>query len=942
MNFKINYNSKEIIIKAPDSFNDFCHQFKILFSISEKTDNFHFYYIDDDSEENIMSCDEDFNIFKELVETEQAVNCIYCKKINSKDKSKNNKDKEDTKEIKIRKDFEELKLKNEKQINNKNDNIFHKNQKDMEIIDNMSNDDKIEINKIFTEEEKNKEDEYSNNISNNIILEKEEIKNENEQKIIELQKKEDENKKKQEEIKLKEEFLKMQLEEINKEYNDSNDYNEEDDIQLEDTQNLMEINSQKLLNDKMAQKEEEYNEKIKLIEEEKKKILEKKVNEQMKEEEIIYKNTLEEEYRKKIEEELINEKKNLIEKNEKEKKLLEEKINKMRLSSELKMKELTQQIDKLNQEKARNENDLKNLEKEKLKQIDAKKKIEEENKKLKNAQEKLDKENKLKTEELNKIKQRETENKKIQKNSILQLKEIKKEKDKTLSQIQIYKEEEKQLSVKAKEKNKKEQKELKEQKKKEKKEKKEKKKMEQKLKKNQEKRHIKKEKKLIDDINNLKQKIQYQLITNEKEKIMLEDKHKKENADMEKKYKDQMEAECQKSEILIKEKIQQGIEAYKNQNGNNINMNYLDLDEGQLQSNIELLNEKKSRYQNDFQEMKNEIIKEMNIKYSKLMQEKIKELNNTIYENIQKQNQTILENYIKKYEELESQREQESIAFSNIVVPNPNKSVCKTVHNNVKCQQCFMNPIVGFRYKCTKCDNYNLCEKCEENNAESQNHPHEFIKIRNEENDNINNINNINNDNFININNINNNDNDENDHFLKELEFLEEEDNNKINNYDKDIYSYELLNKKEDVYICNTSKIKIISLIFKNNCKLTWPEGQTKLICDKNKSLIDFDDITLPPLKTGQYEENIKIELHIPGDLPFGTYKIYMNFNVNGKNYGEEIVISAIIETELKAFRVEYDLLDDTFSDQVILDALRKNGKWEDAFNYLINLNNNE
>ena len=62
-----------------------------------------------------------------------------------------------------------------------------------------------------------------------------------------------------------------------------------------------------------------------------------------------------------------------------------------------------------------------------------------------------------------------------------------------------------------------------------------------------------------------------------------------------------------------------------------------------------------------------------------------------------------------------------------------NKSNNNTVHLGIKCQRCFINPIIGIRYKCTECDNYNLCEKCEKENSETNEHPHLFIKYNKKE-----------------------------------------------------------------------------------------------------------------------------------------------------------------------------------------------------------------
>ena len=48
------------------------------------------------------------------------------------------------------------------------------------------------------------------------------------------------------------------------------------------------------------------------------------------------------------------------------------------------------------------------------------------------------------------------------------------------------------------------------------------------------------------------------------------------------------------------------------------------------------------------------------------------------------------------------------------------------IHHGIKCNKCGMNPIVGIRYKCMECDNFNFCENCEENVG----HPHLFYKIK--------------------------------------------------------------------------------------------------------------------------------------------------------------------------------------------------------------------
>ena len=48
------------------------------------------------------------------------------------------------------------------------------------------------------------------------------------------------------------------------------------------------------------------------------------------------------------------------------------------------------------------------------------------------------------------------------------------------------------------------------------------------------------------------------------------------------------------------------------------------------------------------------------------------------------------------------------------------------VHARVECDGCGVAPILGVRYKCSVCKNFDFCEKCED----SKDHPHAFLKIK--------------------------------------------------------------------------------------------------------------------------------------------------------------------------------------------------------------------
>jgi len=49
----------------------------------------------------------------------------------------------------------------------------------------------------------------------------------------------------------------------------------------------------------------------------------------------------------------------------------------------------------------------------------------------------------------------------------------------------------------------------------------------------------------------------------------------------------------------------------------------------------------------------------------------------------------------------------------------------KVEHTNVACDGCDVAPIVGPRYKCSVCKDFDFCKNCEER----MDHPHAFLKI---------------------------------------------------------------------------------------------------------------------------------------------------------------------------------------------------------------------
>ena len=304
----------------------------------------------------------------------------------------------------------------------------------------------------------------------------------------------------------------------------------------------------------------------------------------------------------------------------------------------------------------------------------------------------------------------------------------------------------------------------------------------------------------------------------------------------------------------------------------------------------QLENETKNKYEQEILLLKNNNAKLINDFNEKQRQ-------------YQEQQNKLIEDYNNKIIQLQKENKEYMMQVSKI-----QHSVCQTTHHGIKCQQCFKQPIIGYRYKCSVCNNYNLCQDCEEKNSINGSHQHCFLKIRNELNENFNNgnyINDNNNDNIIN-------------------------------------YSYKILSTKFITYIQQGIKAAKIPICLKNDGSSKWPENKTKLIVDQQNSMIVCDDIILKPLNPGeQYNYDIifnNLDYYGPRE-----YKTYFYFNVNGKNYGEKLCLSVVINPNqnnnnnnnniVEQFKNKYNLKNGRFTDEFIFNKLIENkNNFEAAF----------
>ena len=235
----------------------------------------------------------------------------------------------------------------------------------------------------------------------------------------------------------------------------------------------------------------------------------------------------------------------------------------------------------------------------------------------------------------------------------------------------------------------------------------------------------------------------------------------------------------------------------------------------------------------------------------------------------------------------------------------------KLVHKGYQCNICNQNPLLGIRYECENCCDYNLCEKCYYDvlNERKKHFNHKlFIKI-----DKV----------------IEKYNNRINDHSLPKKK-NEEEENENIE------FSYKIKSHYiEKTIQAHTSETSVL-ITLTNNCKYQY-KTDTKLICDE-KSNLKCKPCNIQPLNTNQ-SQNCLILFENLKELKSGEYYIFLNFMVGNIIYGDQIIIKLIIGFDkkfelLKQFRNEYQLSNKDYSNETLLFHLEKNN-----FNFSLTFN---
>ena len=159
-------------------------------------------------------------------------------------------------------------------------------------------------------------------------------------------------------------------------------------------------------------------------------------------------------------------------------------------------------------------------------------------------------------------------------------------------------------------------------------------------------------------------------------------------------------------------------------------------------------------------------------------------------------------------------------------------------------------------------------------------------------------------------------------------------------NSNNEKFSYLCLNRSNlNSFITKGTENKTIEITLKNDGNIDWLPN-TKLVFENNSQIKADDDITLNPQKCNE-EQTYKINFNNLSNLNIGKYECYLNFNVNGENFGDKIKLTIKVNENdnfnmIDIFRESFSLHETQFSDRQLIEVLKKaDNDLELAFSYL-------
>lgn len=299
----------------------------------------------------------------------------------------------------------------------------------------------------------------------------------------------------------------------------------------------------------------------------------------------------------------------------------------------------------------------------------------------------------------------------------------------------------------------------------------------------------------------------------------------------------------------------------------------------------------------DLDKVETKFREKLNVKMAEFIDNKLDKLKKHLYKKTSEQTSKICNkffDFLRKREE-----EIKKSILKNRHEKEENIPVNMAKHVDVRCDGCKVKPVTGDRYKCSVCDDFDYCAKCEEKNAESKMHPHNFIRIRKpeESNESL--------KNFNLLRPISNLPNMENSQIPLDKSKINNENGNSFidsssyfrgsENYSAQCISIDTSVRLQLGRDFNPDNVrKLIRL--KNTGVLPWPKPSF-LSCIQDKSTI-FCPTAPISAKIGPNDEiNVEVKLSIPQDIKPGNYVTYLRlYHSSSKNYfGDEICIPVTI-----------------------------------------------